>query len=471
MASTKIYLAMIKVAADYMPHQQRVIDKMHEQGGLLVYHGLGSGKTLTALGVGEQLGEPVTVIGPASLRKNFSREKTKHKVKAGVDYYSYNKPPGKRDHRVLVFDEAHRMGRSESSRSKYPEQYSAVKKILLTGTPIRNHPSELLPLMIPLGVDFPRDKKIFSDRYITYEKKRRKFMQALRGIPAGVVPKAINLKDFKNRMLGMVDYYEGSGEGYPEVREETVKVPMSKRQEKAYLMSLRGKPSLAYKIKHGVDPSKSELRNMNAFLSAARQISNFPGKFNLSANVEEDAPKITRAAEDILERMESDSNYRGVTYSAFIDSGIEPMAKVLDSRGVPYAVYTGRQSSKEKDSIVKQFNSGKVKQLLISGAGGEGLDLKGVKLLQIIEPHWNDPVLEQVRGRSIRYLSHEDLPENERVVEVKNYLAIPRKKFLFGQALGADEYLKMLSERKTHLNNQFLEALKAVSINSERGNA
>ena len=52
--------------------------------------------------------------------------------------------------------------------------------------------------------------------------------------------------------------------------------------------------------------------------------------------------------------------------------------------------------------------------LLASGAGSEGLDLKGTRLMQLLEPHWNESRLDQVIGRGIRYRSHEGLPPEDR---------------------------------------------------------
>jgi SNF2 family DNA or RNA helicase len=95
------------------------------------------------------------------------------------------------------------------------------------------------------------------------------------------------------------------------------------------------------------------------------------------------------------------------------------LGDALSKAKVPYAEYTGKVPQGERDQMVKDYNSGLIKQLLISGAGGEGLDLKGTKLMQILEPHWNEPTLDQVKGRAVRYQSHAHLPENERNVEIQ----------------------------------------------------
>ena len=63
----------------------------------------------------------------------------------------------------------------------------------------------------------------------------------------------------------------------------------------------------------------------------------------------------------------------------------------------------------------------------ITSAGAEGLSLKNVRRVHIMEPYWNPVRTDQVKGRAVRICSHIDLahseiPEdNERTVEVFTY--------------------------------------------------
>jgi superfamily II DNA/RNA helicase len=110
---------------------------------------------------------------------------------------------------------------------------------------------------------------------------------------------------------------------------------------------------------------------------------------------------------------------------------------------------------------VRDYNEDKLKALLVSSAGGEGLDLKGTRLVQMLDPHWNNEKLRQVEGRAIRYKSHDHLPEEERNVTINNYLATrPRKGILESlhisdPGLGADQYLTRRSGEKDKLIDQF----------------
>ena len=448
------------------PHQIRALTKLQKSNeGIIAYHGLGSGKTLTGLAAA-RLNNGASVIGPASLKDNFKDENKKHKVKANIDYSTYSKPtPKSKD--LVIYDEGHRMGRMGSQRSQYPDKFEAKRNLILTGTPIRNEPSELIPLFRAVGVDMPRDKKKFYDKYIRTEDVDPGFVARLKGVKPGVTHSGKNLDELKRKLKGRVDYHPSGKEGYPSVNSEDISVEMSENQVKAYRMALKGKPSLSYKVRYGIPPNKSEAGAMNAFLNATRQISNTSTGYNLKAEGDV-SPKVERIAKDIGESFKKDPNYKGVTYSNYLGSGINRVESRLKEMKIPYGKFTGKVDDKTRDKLIKDYNSGKIKQLLISGAGSEGLDLKGTKMVQIMEPHWNDTRLEQVKGRAIRFKSHDLLPEGERNVKVKNYMSIlPKgdkyKEMLFGREKSTDEYLKMLSSKKKDLNDDFLNILKTAS--------
>jgi hypothetical protein len=66
----------------------------------------------------------------------------------------------------------------------------------------------------------------------------------------------------------------------------------------------------------------------------------------------------------------------------------------------------------------------------ITSAGAEGLSLRNVRRVHIMEPYWNHVRTDQVKGRAVRICSHVDLqynpdPElNERTVEVFTYCSV-----------------------------------------------
>jgi|688.fasta_scaffold02125_17 hypothetical protein len=112
-----------------------------------------------------------------------------------------------------------------------------------------------------------------------------------------------------------------------------------------------------------------------------------------------------------------------------------------------FALYTGTESGEEKEIIRCIFNSewdqvpssirddllrissnnfyGEViNTLMISASGAEGIDLRNVRYVHIVEPYWHPVRIEQVVGRARRICSHQDLPPELRTVEVFMYLMV-----------------------------------------------
>jgi len=62
-----------------------------------------------------------------------------------------------------------------------------------------------------------------------------------------------------------------------------------------------------------------------------------------------------------------------------------------------------------------------VKLVMLSPSGAKGLNLKCVRSVHILEPHWHSTLMEQVAGRAVRMDSHAALPVDERTVSITTY--------------------------------------------------
>jgi len=164
------------------------------------------------------------------------------------------------------------------------------------------------------------------------------------------------------------------------------------------------------------------------------------------------SPKITRLIDNIV-KGDSDENTRGkiLIYSNFeSDYGIKTITRILNlmgyekfiysgeknvealTSGTPrYTFYTGSgETVKVRGDNIRLFNDPKnvrgdyIKILFITQAGAEGINLKAVRQVHILEPYWNYVRIDQVLGRAIRKESHEDLPEHMRNVDKFMYLSV-----------------------------------------------
>ncbi len=467
---------LAKVQTPLQPHQQRVVDriKKNDQPGLLVAHGLGSGKTLTSIAAQDALGMQADVVVPASLRANFAKELKKHHKgeRPKVDIKSMQNMAAKGEtpsREMLIVDEAHRARDPSSKTYQTLKGNQAKKRLLLSGTPFYNKPSDIAPLVnLAAGKNvLPSDQGEFEKRYVSTEKVRPGLKGRLRGVKPG---SRTSLNQESAKELGeilkkWVDYHEGTKENFPEVERQDIKVPMEEKQQEIY-DTIMGKAPLwvRYKVRKGLPPTKQELQQLNAFLGAARQVSNTTAPYVTKSKPQ--SPKIQKAFEELKKSLDANPRSKAVVYSNYLSAGIDPYKAQLTEAGIPFGEFTGQMQKAERDELVKKYNAGKIRALLLSSAGGEGLDLKGTRLMQILEPHWNEEKLKQVEGRGIRYKSHEELPPEERKVLVQRYLSTRRpsgalqKLRLSNTGYGADEYLTQIAEEKNRLNSQFRELLR-----------
>ncbi len=460
-----------KIITPLQPHQQRVVDRMQkdDQPGLVVAHGLGSGKTLTSIASQEALGMPSDVVVPAALQANYRKEVKKHvrgktpkRTIRSMQNIAVKRTPPKND--MLIVDEAHRARETGSKTYQTLAKNDAKKRMLLTGSPFYNHPGDIAPLVNMAAGDhvLPNDASEFNKRYVSQEMMDPGLMARLRGIRPGAVPVLNRTKEKELRkVLGKwVDYHPGSTTEFPAVDREDVKVEMTPEQLRVYdtLMD-KAPPWVAYKIRNGLPPTKQESQQLNAFLGAVRQVSNTTGPYQPKEKPQD--PKIQKAFDNLKANFATNPNSKAVVYSNYLDAGLNPYRERLQKAEIPYGEFTGEMPKAKRDELVRQYNENKLRALLVSSAGGEGLDLKGTRLMQILEPHWNDEKLKQVEGRGVRYRSHADLPEAERRVLIQRYLATrPRSGIMEKLRLrepggSVDEYLSSRSAEKERLINQF----------------
>jgi SNF2 family DNA or RNA helicase len=460
------------------PYQQRVVRRISQpnQPGLVVAHGVGSGKTLSSIAAYNKLKMPTNVIVPAALRANYQKELNKWLggqprnldilsqqaiARRGIE--DVDKPNG-----LMIVDEAHRARERDSQLRQALMNSEAKKRLLLTGTPVFNHPKDISTLVnLAAGKTMlPENKYDFESQYVKQVPVQPNFVQRLMGVKPGVKPELTNTGGLAKILNKYVDYYKGSGsQGYPTRKDETVKVPMGQKQTDVYRAILGQAPRwVRWKVRAGLPPGRGELEPLRAFLSGARQVSNTNAGFIRNKQDLESA-KIRTAFDYFKSHLATDPRYKAVVYSNYLNSGLSPYKQQLDQAGIPYGEFSGEISPRIRNDLVNKYNANKLKALLISSAGSEGLDLKGTRLVQILEPHFNEEKEKQIIGRAIRYKSHAALPPSEQNVLVQRYLAQPKAGLLdriLGRTTvrGTDEYIRNMALQKSLLNNEILKILE-----------
>lgn len=461
--------------------QSRVISKLHNQHGIVAAHGVGTGKTRLSIEAYKSLGLPAHVVAPAALKGNYRKELDKwvghqpNNVKIdsqqAVARGGLNTPGGG----FMVVDEAHRARETSSKLLDALKKNQAQKVLLLTGSPVYNKPSDVAPL-----VNLAAGKKILPDnpahfyqKYVEQRQVKPSLMGRLMGVKPGI-EESLNPKPDLVKALGKyVDYKEGQKEGFPSHKEQHINVPMDPKQVEIYNTIMDKAPMwVRWKVKAGLPPNKQELGKLQAFLTGARQVSNSTYDF-VNDKSQYVAPKVTSAANYLKQQIEQNPRYKGVIYSNYLGSGLEPYKRQLTKFNIPYGEFSGDVDPKLRDQLVKDYNANKLRALLISSAGAEGLDLKGTRLLQILEPHFNTEKEKQIVGRAIRYKSHAALPEHEQNVLIQRYFSRPKGSWLDRMTgkdtvQGTDEYIYNIAQRKQKLNDQLLNILRNQERNGNR---
>lgn len=196
------------------------------------------------------------------------------------------------------------------------------------------------------------------------------------------------------------------------------------------------------------------------------------GAFTIDGNLNIYSPKFYEIMKNLSKLEDDDGNITGkaLYYSDFRnESGSEAFEKILiangyekydytvkdidelirtDSKKKRFTYITGSESQEVRKINKDDFNRNEnlrgeyIQLILISSAGAEGISLKCVRQVHIMEPFWNYIRIDQVFGRAIRMRSHEDLPPADRNVDEYLYIsAIP-------EGDNVDDVFKTLKESK-----------------------
>jgi hypothetical protein len=213
-----------------------------------------------------------------------------------------------------------------------------------------------------------------------------------------------------------------------------------------------------------------------------------------------------------INRIEATNpNQLHLLYSQFLNiEGIKLFSKVLDANGYTefklkrtkmwkldvidtskkmYMIYGGSKISVEQKELFRNiFNKNweavptelrdevkdlKIPLFMITSAGAEGISLKQVQNVHIMEPYWNPIRIDQVIGRARRICSHTALPKMEQYVNVFMYImtlpsSINIEDVMDDDVNGVpgttDEYLQWKSMKKREVAEIITRCIKNASI-------
>lgn len=425
--------------------QLKVVEYMATHDSLLVVHSTGCGKTLTAIACSQCYldkypDRDVVFVGPASLISNFKKEMKAYGVEnfENYEFYSYDKfmledkagRPINLKNKMLIVDEAHnlRNPKSKKSQAVVNAAIKADKRLLLTATPFVNSMTDFIPL-----INIIYGKIIVGTRKQFYSKESDEWL--------GKEINETNLTTFRYLLEDKVDMVDCKDPiDFPERVDHFVDVPMSKDYYNRYVKLVRGENIF------GIFFEKPQ-----AFYNGYRRAVNRAGPEYYSTKINAALPILTKG--------------RSIIYTNWIDFGIRPITDALNKEGITYKIFTGEVPVVDRQKIVDDFNTGKFNVLILTKAGGEGIDLKGVQSVIVLDPPWNDAGLQQVIGRAIRYKSHFHLTQSKRKVNVYFMALVKPTSVTSADAeASGDKLLYSIIEKKKEISTVLLALLKQLSI-------
>ncbi len=440
-------------------HQLQVVNHMLKNRGLIAIHSVGTGKTLTAVAaiqcvLKQDPSYNVVIVTPTSLQDNMKKEMVafgsnpndkritfKTMSKFAIDFKDKSDQCKKT---FLIIDEAHNLktfiSGEKGARSKVVVDCAkkSGKVLLLTATPVLNRPNEIINLVAMVDGEDPINYKSFES-----------ILE--------------NEDEFKDFFKCKISYHESDscGGDFPCVKEHNQIFKMTPKYYKLYRKVEK------YEVDKGKTNVFGNNANLQVFLNGVRRAAN-----SLES---EKGPKINWIIDKIITENEKNKLNKTLIFSSFLDSGSNLVVKRLKKEKIKYEQINGSMSINKRKEAVRKYNSGEISVLIISKAGGEGLDLKGTRHVIIMEPAWSEALLDQVKGRAVRYKSHEHLSINQRKVDIWNlYLVKPTNKDGYlhkdDDIISVDDYLKQQAKDKKNDINDFMKRLKNISIEKQNCN-
>ena len=455
------------------PHQAEAVQRFNDSDdGMLLFHGMGTGKSLSSLASVEDMGDPATVAVPASLRMNYDKEIKKFlpqdaRKKYTVQSYDRAARVGLDHNPMLIADEVQRLrNQGRNYQGVMNAARSSKKRLLLSGTPLVNSPGDMASI-----VNLLHGKQLYTpDEFEKRFSGTRTRYPVLGLFGRGrVEPNVKNKKELMRLLQGRVHTVERlEDDTRPSVTESEIKVPMSPAQHELNRGLQNKLPFwMRWKFRHNLPVAKQQSPQLNAFLSGMRQVSLSPYNFDRRLDAYgafRQSPKL----QEVMKRIKENTSQgrKAMVYSNYIDAGLRPLAAALDREKIPYGMVHGSGlSDADRRKAVDDFNTDRSRVTLLGPAAREGLSLRGTNDVFMLDPHWNLAQTDQAKARAIRLDSHNHLPPDQRNVNVHWVMSEPRRNLL--QKLlrrrpnvGADLYLRSRAQEKQKGIEAMLDVLR-----------
>lgn len=390
-------------------------------GGVCLADDMGLGKTIQTIAVMLQKRDdgPILVVSPTSVVLNWQSELMKfapslqtivlnqcvHKTKAiekaepgTVLVASYGMMLTqianleKKEWGIIVLDEAHAIKNYNTKAFKSVIRLSGKNRIVLTGTPIQNHFSEIWSLFHFSNPGLLGSQKSFSEK-VKYNRERDDDW-------ADDVAKEINsivrpfiLRRTKKEVLDEL----------PGIEEVVLDVMLTKEEYAVYDSTrLAVRKAFQEDDKYSLDRDLSAVGPHKiavfAMLTKLRELTCSPA---LLVQGWKDRSSKEIAFLDLLQEIDLEEN-RVLVFSQFTGF-LERIKILLQEEGIEHLYLDGSTPMKERAKLIDKFQAGETPVFLVSlKAGGVGLNLTAANYVIHLDPWWNPAIEQQATDRAYR---------------------------------------------------------------------
>ncbi len=442
--------------------------------GLLLYHGLGSGKTCSyAMMIDEYLrrfpNSQVHFFTRASLRADFLRQycgfcgtHTSNLLER-LSFRILNCPdvkerlPQTLDNSLIIIDEVHnlllgKLHDSEQLSAAYDRIFASSNSYIVcgSGTPLVDNYfllyyliRLLLPNAYPCLSDF--EKSFLEKDNVIYPKNEEQLRILLRPAISYYSPPPKILSEFPSVEIVYLDVVLPSNflSDYISIRqyESSIRPPNpdlreidpEEYKEKLTRFYLATSMVKSRQFSNYIYPTiEYENEKGDVFVGTAKELKIPDILFEdggwittqIFETLDTYGVKLIPLIRDIVE-----NSYKHVVYSEFKSyHGTYLIGALLSMYNIPVRYFDGDMTDIQRLDTLNEFNAEnniygqRVRVLLLTEAGGEGINLLEVRKIHILEQYISSHVLKQVIGRAVRYQSHIRLPPEERNVTIVNYM-------------------------------------------------
>lgn len=375
-------------------YQKRFIEdwSLSVQELVILYYGVGSGKTMIAVNCAEQFQEitqdaHIYFLTPASLvlgtiKECYDRgiDPTRKNSKGEYIYYfiSYQQLLLSnfdfKDNALLIIDEAHNLRNikaDEISEKVSARKYKATGNYSLVGnklsTKLIESSSKFLRTIFMTGTLFVNGSQdIEALMAIGYKK------QPMLNIDRGKYEIIMNSEnEFKIYYEGLISYYR------------VPKVSTMPTKKFHFIPILDDK----LQFKPPYTNKKGKTFNEPYYLASRNQ-------------------GIKQKLDWILNFLSEQGNKKTLIYSQFVGGALEELLIRLKNGGVKFGYISGKNTQGQKLDLVKDYNDNKINVMVFTLAIKEGISFSETNNIIMFQPYWNYAISEQILARGIRLFSH-----------------------------------------------------------------